>query len=153
MIINCLDIESGEGQEISHAYPFTDPQLNFDDQQLLQEIIFSARIHKEANYLFIDGVLRSEVKRMCCRCLFTVEQPIEVPVQLSFSIKGKAEVDITEDIYEALIFAHPLRFLCQEDCKGLCSVCGKNRNSETCDCEYSSEGNVFSQLKKRQKNR
>ena len=24
--------------------------------------------------------------------------------------------------------------LCADDCKGLCPVCGKNLNRETCDC-------------------
>ena len=26
-------------------------------------------------------------------------------------------------------------FLCSEDCKGLCAVCGKNLNEGPCDCK------------------
>jgi uncharacterized protein len=28
----------------------------------------------------------------------------------------------------------PLRFLCHDDCKGLCQRCGKNLNEGECDC-------------------
>ena len=36
-----------------------------------------------------------------------------------------------EDIYLAL----PGKFLCKEDCKGLCSECGANLNESSCDCK------------------
>jgi uncharacterized protein len=29
----------------------------------------------------------------------------------------------------------PARSLCGEDCKGLCPRCGKNLNSESCNCD------------------
>ena len=38
---------------------------------------------------------------------------------------------ITEDIFLDL----PSKLLCSEDCKGLCPVCGKNRNEGDCGCE------------------
>ena len=32
------------------------------------------------------------------------------------------------------MLAAPLKALCEEGCKGLCPVCGRNRNRETCEC-------------------
>lgn len=45
------------------------------------------------------------------------------------------EVDITGPIREALILALPLKPLCREDCRGLCPVCGTNRNEHECECK------------------
>jgi uncharacterized protein len=37
---------------------------------------------------------------------------------------------VSEDIYLAL----PSRFLCKEDCKGLCAFCGQDLNEGQCSC-------------------
>jgi len=36
---------------------------------------------------------------------------------------------------EQFFLALPMKPLCREDCKGLCPVCGINRNRETCTCQ------------------
>lgn len=38
---------------------------------------------------------------------------------------------ITEDIFLSL----PSKFLCREDCKGVCPGCGKDLNVESCSCQ------------------
>lgn len=42
--------------------------------------------------------------------------------------------DLTEAVAEAVNLHLPMRFLCSEDCKGLCPVCGADLNRETCGC-------------------
>ena len=38
---------------------------------------------------------------------------------------------ITEDIFLDL----PAKFLCKEDCKGMCYKCGKDLNTDSCSCK------------------
>lgn len=45
------------------------------------------------------------------------------------------KIDLTEVVREQLYLALPMKPLCQEACKGLCPVCGVNRNRETCTCQ------------------
>ena len=45
------------------------------------------------------------------------------------------KIDLGEVVREQLYLALPMKPLCQEDCKGLCPVCGVNRNRETCSCQ------------------
>jgi len=45
------------------------------------------------------------------------------------------EIDLGQMMREQFYLALPMKPLCQQDCKGLCPVCGKNRNRETCSCE------------------
>ena len=40
-------------------------------------------------------------------------------------------LDITEIIENSIISTLPIKRLCKEDCKGLCSKCGANLNIET----------------------
>ncbi len=45
------------------------------------------------------------------------------------------KIDLGEVVREQLYLALPMKPLCQQDCKGLCPVCGVNRNRETCTCQ------------------
>ena len=45
------------------------------------------------------------------------------------------KIDLGEVVREQLYLALPMKPLCREDCKGLCPVCGVNRNRETCTCQ------------------
>jgi uncharacterized protein len=42
------------------------------------------------------------------------------------------EVDTVPLIRDALILSIPMKPLCNEDCKGICPVCGANLNLQTC---------------------
>lgn len=42
------------------------------------------------------------------------------------------ELDLDELIYSDIILLTPTKFLCKEDCKGLCPTCGKNLNEGDC---------------------
>ena len=43
-------------------------------------------------------------------------------------------LDVDEEVLSELEMEFPLRFLCHDDCKGLCQRCGKNLNEGDCDC-------------------
>ena len=43
-------------------------------------------------------------------------------------------LDMDEQLRAQLEMEFPVRFLCREDCKGLCHRCGKNLNEGKCDC-------------------
>lgn len=45
------------------------------------------------------------------------------------------KLDLDELIRADILLELPTKYLCDEDCKGLCPVCGKNLNDGTCDCE------------------
>lgn len=44
------------------------------------------------------------------------------------------KLDLDELIRADILLELPTKFLCSEDCKGLCSVCGKNLNEGSCNC-------------------
>ena len=44
-------------------------------------------------------------------------------------------VELTDVLREQILLWLPMRGLCGEECKGICSHCGKNRNFGDCSCE------------------
>jgi len=43
-------------------------------------------------------------------------------------------IDLAELFYTDIILNLPVKYLCDEDCKGLCSTCGTNLNKGSCNC-------------------
>jgi uncharacterized protein len=44
-------------------------------------------------------------------------------------------LDLDELMRQLIIAELPIRTLCDEDCAGLCPICGENRNENPCECE------------------
>ncbi len=47
------------------------------------------------------------------------------------------EIDISENVHDALLLDLPVKTICREDCKGLCAHCGENLNEGECRCSES----------------
>lgn len=43
-------------------------------------------------------------------------------------------IDLDEIVSNEIFASLPMHFLCSEECKGLCPVCGMNLNEGQCDC-------------------
>jgi uncharacterized metal-binding protein YceD (DUF177 family) len=52
---------------------------------------------------------------------------------LTVAIEGN-EIDLAPQVWEEVVLAAPSKFLCREDCAGLCPQCGANLNRDRCSC-------------------
>jgi len=127
-----------------------------DDFRVVSPVELVADVHKDAQKVRLTGRVKATLELDCSRCL----DPFTIPVDAAFDMlflpasenSGDGEREIAEDdlgvsyykddtidlsevIREQFYLALPMKPLCREDCKGLCPVCGKNRNRETCDCQ------------------
>lgn len=98
----------------------------------------------------VEGELATHVTYICSRCLREFVRPLsaqwEVPFMKSEKIAIEDEekdirpieedqIDLVPLIREALLLNIPFAPICQENCKGLCPVCGVDQNESTCDCQ------------------
>ena len=103
------------------------------------------RVYNEAGVLRLEGVLTAEMTCICDRCgsefdsvketqldATIVEEDSEDNPEL-FVLEGD-EIDLSEILSTCFILDMETKFLCREDCKGLCSTCGKNLNLGPCEC-------------------
>ena len=49
-------------------------------------------------------------------------------------ISSDHNLDLAEATRQATLAALPLKPLCMPECVGICYLCGRNRNHESCDC-------------------
>lgn len=95
--------------------------------------------------LHLDGRLKTDYSSECYRCLNTVGRTLEVRIKEDFinssdagmtdmyPFEGKT-LDISKALNDNIILNLPMKHLCSEQCKGLCSKCGANRNEVQCGC-------------------
>ncbi len=86
----------------------------------------------------------------CDRCLEDTPVSVMVDIDRSFPVIDDAVFEDKDDplsalsegvldvcglLQEEVLMGLPIKVLCSAECKGLCPVCGKNRNIFECDCD------------------
>jgi len=125
------------------------------------------RLERDGETVFVQGDLGASVPQSCGRCLEPMRVSVapEVNARLVPAPRGRVEgrelgsQDLETDVYAgdaidlgALIqtetsLALPMKPLCRDSCRGLCPVCGINRNSSTCACDTSTADPRWAPLK------
>jgi uncharacterized protein len=95
----------------------------------------------------VDAVLMCT----CARCLKDFEYPVHLTIATLLKESAKDEedpdvfmlegdfIDVDEIITTEFILNMDQRFLCREDCKGLCEKCGVNLNEGPCACKLDTD--------------
>ncbi|MFH0733638.1 MAG: DUF177 domain-containing protein [bacterium] len=80
------------------------------------------------------------------------EQVIENDdLNLQYLSLDATKIDISEEVTEYCLLSVPLKILCKEDCKGLCTKCGLNLNLDSCICEEEKTNALWEKLNKLKK--
>ncbi len=104
-----------------------------------------------AGVLKFDAEVNAFLMCSCARCLNTFEYPVHLTIATTlkesdedeedpdmFSLEGDF-IDVDEIITTEFILNMDQRFLCREDCKGLCERCGANLNEGPCKCKLDTD--------------
>ena len=109
------------------------------------------RIEKMGDDYLLRAELRGELAATCARCLEPAVVAVNTPLALTF-VSTEAnktgddedpdviaflggEIDVGDEIRDEILLAMPINPLCRETCRGLCTVCGVNRNVTACTCK------------------
>ena len=140
-----------------------------EEYKIVQPVALAFDIFKDKEQFRLVGDVKTVLELPCSRCL----EPFRSPVDSHFDLRyqphahntGEGEREIEEDdlttafyedeeidlgqlMEEQFYLALPMKPLCREECRGLCPVCGKNLNRETCDCRRDWEDPRFAALRK-----
>ncbi len=107
----------------------------------------SFSIRGKYGLVICDTAIDFSYTSFCCRCLEPVSGTLHIKNRRRMITDPLKEDEDTilidpnfvfypdEEAKNQIILEFPDRFLCLEDCKGLCPVCGCNRNLKECGCE------------------
>jgi uncharacterized protein len=56
-------------------------------------------------------------------------------------------IELNDVLREYVLLALPMQRLCKENCKGICPVCGQNRNQRECGCHMTAADDRWAVLK------
>ena len=99
--------------------------------------------------ILLEGSFELRLLMPCDRCLKDVEVPMYLEFQKEFLDEEHRGSDTDKDEFYALegtdlsvfdfvnqeiLMNLPSKVLCRDDCKGICPVCGADRNVTECDC-------------------
>lgn len=106
------------------------------DKEIIKSanLVFSFEANKYDDVVSVTGNVTGTMSFECSRCLKLFEQEVKIPFECSFT-KEEYECDIMEEMRETVLLNIPMKPLCSKDCKGLCPVCGNNKNEKDCFCE------------------
>ena len=126
-----------------------------DAYQIVEPVDLEFDIHKDKDKFRLLGRVRAQLELTCSRCIEAYRFPIDAEFDqrylpasavsadaetevgdddLETSYYSDDQIDLNELMREQFYLALPMKPLCREDCGGLCSQCGTNLNTGTCDC-------------------
>ena len=112
-----------------------DLDLDIGVMHFPENLQLKAEVWREGNDLNVSAHVEGERRFTCSLCLEEFENLFEKDITLHYDIKGLDSVTIDQDVRDEIILDHPIRILCQPDCRGLCPFCGANLNTEACECK------------------
>jgi len=117
----------------------------------------------------VQGRYQVEMASQCDRCLgrarFALDSGFDLYYRPMSAIAREEEVEIDEGeaeigfyenggmelediLREQVLLALPMQRVCSDVCKGICPVCGKNRNETECGCALETHDDRWGALRK-----
>ena len=156
-----LSIKEMEVRKIGFAETWKPGEIDFSDAAVAQVAPLKAEgvaeiLPHSGEEVRVHGKVETTLETECDRCLGRAAFPVTASFDLFYKPidpdvkaeeiaidEGEAEMGfyeepglVLEDILrEQLLLQLPMQRVCSESCKGICPVCGVNRNEAICGCD------------------
>ena len=129
----------GASREFDYSFPLQDENVSSD-------VRVSGKVFNKTGIVTLSAEAVYTLKAECARCNAPISRETVVPIEHCLIAHAENEdndyyivvenlrLDLDALVSEDIFLAMPARFLCKEDCKGLCSVCGADLNTTDCGC-------------------
>lgn len=155
-----LSIKEMELRKVRFDETFGPGVLDFSDAGVTQATPLHATgtaelLQNTEGEVRVRGKFTVVLETDCDRCLGNGRFPLESAFDLFYRPmaeltrmeeveidEGEAEIgfyqgggmELEDILREQVLLALPMQRVCREDCRGICPVCGRNRNEAPCDC-------------------
>jgi uncharacterized protein len=168
-----LSVKEMELRKIRFDETFEPGQIDFAGENLEQTSPLRAAgvaellAHSDGE-VRVQGKYSVEMEGQCDRCLGRARFPLDERFDLFYRPmsdiardeeveidEGEAEIgfyehggmELEDILRERVLLALPMQRVCSDLCKGICPVCGVNRNETTCGCKPDSANDRWGALR------
>ena len=150
MFLECKQLFDipGEKKEFDYSLDLSDVEL-FSSKPFQSPVSVRGIAENRAQIVSLKLDCYFVMNLACDRCLADLERSFEehfshiLVRELSsdeddggdYIVVEGDTLDLDELILSDILLSLPTKFLCREDCKGLCPSCGKNLNFDSCECQ------------------
>lgn len=145
MKINIADAIASEGEAFTARYtgPMAPVEYGGETYPFPDGVQVEAEYRFDGEGVVVTGSFKAETPVACARCLKPLKHPVSLkfaeyysrePGEGMYAFAGE-EIDLAQMIGDNIVLSLPMRFLCREDCRGLCPACGKDLNEGACGCK------------------
>jgi len=143
MIVKVHEILGTLGAGSSFSF---DESVEMEGFELAGKLIVHVKLTNAGSRILVQGMALPTVSLPCSRCgevfLYSAEVPLceeflppdSPELEHGMFIYVDEEVVLNEMLRQNIISALPMRPICREDCRGLCTSCGRNLNLSSCQC-------------------
>ena len=148
MLLDLREIIGVPGGKVSFEY---EPDLTGAAYGSVTQVIAPSRaagsVKNNAGVLAFSANVDAVLTCVCARCLTEFDNPVHRQISVPISEGGENgdnpdsyllvgdKLDIGEIIVTEFVLEIDQRFLCKEDCKGICEKCGADLNNGPCSCK------------------
>lgn len=168
-----LSLEAAQSEPLEFDFQLQFPLEAIDREPLLaiSPVRFAGSVAPIESGYSLQGDVGWQGQLECSRCLaaypFRSEEEFSLVLyprraateadrelereELDVYFYEEPEVPVAPIVEERIQMALPMKPLCREDCKGLCSVCGQDLNQGNCECRVATVDPRFEALRKLKK--
>ncbi len=137
----------GSVMKLDKEVPLDDMNYGGQEYHFTKPAAVLGEIRNLGSVLELTATVNCEFVTNCDRCLkpITEHQSFELNEKLvrdenttsyeDVCIFTGYTLDLTDIVLKSFLLNTSLKYLCTEDCKGLCPVCGADLNAGDCGCE------------------
>jgi uncharacterized protein len=126
-------------------FPLEFPFIHIPPDLDLTNLSGSARVTRTGKGLLVQVKMHAQTMNECVRCLQGIPLPLDIEFTELYAFSADSstdselilpesgQIDLRPLVREEMLLAVPINPLCDPECKGLCPICGENRNETECD--------------------
>lgn len=148
MIIELESVFNTEGLKVPFDYELSLSGVEVSGYAPIAEPVrVSGCVENKAGIVNLTAKVDLVYEAPCDRCARDVKRDFSFPVEHTLAValeSGDSDdflevpnmrLNLDELVEEDVNLAIPTKYLCNDDCKGLCPICGKNLNETQCECK------------------
>ncbi len=118
--------------------------LDIAHPRLAGDVRVHVRLDALNDGIAVTGTVTAPATGVCRTCLAELHRPVVAEVDERYQVEVTDEeafpiehgqLDLSPMVRELILLELDAEVQCRDDCRGLCPICGVDRNVESCECD------------------